>query len=471
MIARRDAANPRETGRIQDSPLRSPTPAEADCTPQSGVPFPRVWVIGILLLLCAPAHAFDLKLWPLINYHYDAAGTQSLQLLGPLFSYVRSPEQREITLRPLFSYVDGPRVADNQFSLLYPIFVSRWAPELTEYRMLGLISFTSQNARQPDEWDRRFTIFPFVFYRYSRTLGTWLSVLPFYANVRDFLGYERIQMIAFPLYLHLQEPLVQRTWLPFPFISWADGALARGFRVWPFYGWDDEGDVERFRYVMWPFYISYERHFTRPERERRLILFPFHSRIDSAAKTSRSYVGPFFTHTVDRKAHTDTWGFPWPLWVTQYDLTTGQRTGLRLAPFYEDTHLGNSHNHFILWPAYRWNTQEVDSYRHTRSDALLVLYRNIEDAQPELHHDRTLRTLFPLYRASNDDGDAALASPALLDALFPRNPTIQRLYAPLWQVYTGQRDGKQPARWSLLWDLISSDGTQLSYPVHLDWTQ
>jgi hypothetical protein len=51
------------------------------------------------------------------------------------------------------------------------------------------------------------------------------------------------------------------------------------------------------------------------------------------------------------------------------------------------------------------------------------------------------------------------------------NPTIKRLYAPLWQLYTQQRDAEQPARWSLLWDLISSDGTQLSYPVHLDVTQ
>jgi hypothetical protein len=202
-----------------------------------------------------------------------------------------------------------------------------------------------------------------------------------------------------------------------------------------------------------------------------LILFPFYSTIDSPTKQSHSYVGPFFTHTIDRKEQTDTWGFPWPLWVSQRDLRTGQRLGLRIAPFYEDTHLGHSHNHFILWPAYRWNRQEVDAYVHTRSDALLLLYRNIEDTQPELHHHRTLQTLFPLYRASNEDGDEEFSTLATFDALFPRNPTIKRLYAPLWQLYTQQRDGEQPARWSLLWDLISSDGKQLSYPVHFDLTQ
>ncbi|MFQ5664968.1 MAG: hypothetical protein ACE5I7_00900 [Candidatus Binatia bacterium] len=426
-------------------------------------------IVGILLLWSTPSQGFDLGLWPLINYHSDASGTRRLRLLGPLFSYESGPERTEWALRPLFSYVRGPRVSQNQFSVLYPIFVSRWEPRQTQYRLFGLISYRRESSRAPHKWERRFTIFPFIFYRYSRTRGTSLAVLPFYADLRDFFGYKRIRLLGF--YLHLQRALIEHTWLPFPFVSWTGGKLGRGVRVWPFYGWEEKGAAERFRYVLWPFYISYERHFRRLEHERRLILFPFYARIDAPGKRSRSYFGPFLTHTIDRKKRTETWGFPWPLWVSRRDLATGKRTGLRLAPFYGDTHFGDLHSQFVMWPAYRWETQETETYRHRRRDALLLLYRDVEQVQPAYGHRRHLRTLFPLYRALDEDGDSQFGMLGLLDALFPLNPTIKLQYAPLWQLYTREQQGASPARWSLLWDLISSDGTRLRYPVHLDLSE
>jgi hypothetical protein len=422
-------------------------------------------------VLAAPARGADVQLWPLFRYHSDASRRHSLHLLGPLVTYESGPEAYELTVRPLFSFTRGPEAGHSELAVLYPVWISRWTAEESKHRFVGLISLQSQNAQRPDEWDRRFTIFPLVFYRYNRALGTQLAVLPFYADLRDFFGYERIHTIAFPFYLHLKLPLVVRTWMPFPFYSRTGGRLGRGFRIWPFYGWDEEGEQKRFTYIMWPFYISYERHFSRPEHERRLISFPLFSRIDSPSVRSRSYLGPFFTHTTDRDAHTDTWGFPWPLWVSQRDLKTGQRTSLRLAPFYEDTQQGDVHRGFILWPAYRWKTQEMDSYRYDRSDVLLALGRKIDELEPQYRHQRHLRTVFPFFRNSAEDADEEFSTLALLDALYPRNPTVERLYAPLWQVYSRRQRGDQPPRWSVLWDLISSDGKQTRYPVYLDLGQ
>jgi len=431
-------------------------------------PSPTIRVAALLCLFAFPARGLDLKLWPLLDYHSDAAGRRSVHLLGPLLSYDTGEEGTELSLRPLFSYKRGTETAGNELAVLYPIWISRWGGEETKHSLLGLITYRAQPARRPDEWDRRFTIFPLVFYRYSHLLGTQLSVLPFYANVRDFLGYEQVQMVLFPFYLRLQQPLVERTWMPFPFYGRTRGVLGRGYRIWPFYGWDQVGEQTRFRYIMWPFYISYENHFTRPERERRVVSVPFFSRTDSPTLRSRSYT-LFFTHTVDRNAHTDSWGFPWPLWVSQRDLNTGERTSLRIAPFYEDSQLGTVHRHFIMWPVYRWKTQEEDAYRYSRSDVFLVLERNIHEVQLDQNHERRLRTLFPLYRDQVDDREGDFSTLALLDALYPRNPVIKRLYAPLWQFYTRERRNEQAPRWSLLWDLISSDGKQLRYPVYWDF--
>jgi hypothetical protein len=422
--------------------------------------------VAILLFPPALASGLDVKLWPLIDYHSDAEGHRTLQLLGPLFTYEGSPESEQITLRPLFSFTRGPRASRNQLSILYPLFVSHWEPTLTDYRLFGLITYTIDTEPHPDGWDRRFTIFPFVFYRYSHLRGARLSVLPFYADVDDFLGYQRIRMFLFPLYLRLEEALTTRTWLPFPFVSWSGGTLGSGYRIWPLYGWDQDGETDRYMYVLWPFYISREKHFTRPECEQQLIMFPFYSSIDSPTTYSRAY--GLFTHSIDRKAGTETWGFPWPLWLTQYELNSGKRTALRLAPFYGDSHFGDLHSHFVMWPVYRWRSQDLEDYSYSRSDVFWLLYRNIDEAQPQTRHRRHVRTLFPLYRAVADDDHEEMGTLALLDALFPRNANIQQLYAPLWQLYTRERDADLPPRWSMLWDLISSDGKRVRYPVYLD---
>ncbi len=426
-------------------------------------------LLTALLLLTSPARALDIKLWPLVDYHSDTSGQRSLHLLGPLFAYESSADSQQITLRPLFSFTRGPRISHNQLSVLYPLFVSHWEPALTDYRLFGLITYTTETDPHPDGWDRRFTIFPFIFYRYSHLRGARLSVLPFYADVDDFFGYQRVQMFLFPLYMRLEEALTTRTWVLFPFVSWSGGTLGQGYRIWPIYGWNQDGETERYHYILWPFYISREIHFTRPEREQQLVMFPFYSRIDSPTTRSRSY--GFFTHSIDRKANRETWGFPWPLWLTQYELTTGKRTTLRLAPFYGDSYFGDLHSRFVMWPLYRWRTQELEDYRYTRSDVFWVLYRDIDEAQPQTHHSRRVRTLFPMFRAVADDDHEEMGTLALLDALFPRNPSIQQLYAPLWQLYTRERDADLPPRWSVLWDLVSSDGTRVRYPVYFDFSQ
>jgi len=421
----------------------------------------------LLCLLRATADATDVQLWPLFRYHSDASGQRSVRLLGPLLQYESGPMTREFTFRPLFSYSSNPATGEGEFDLLYPIWISRWKADETKHSLVGLISFRAQSTRRPDEWEQRFTIFPLVFYRHSRVLGTEFAILPFYANLRDFFGYQRFRTVAFPFYLRLEQPLVQRTWFPFPFLERTGGTLGRGFRVWPMYGWEEQGEEKRFTYVLWPFYISSERHFTRPEREHTLVSFPLFSRIDAPGVRSRSVLGPFFTHTVDQNAHTETWGFPWPLWVSQRNLETGKRTSLRLAPFYGNSHLGAVQRGFVLWPAYRWQRQEDDSYQYHRRDVLLVLGRTIDELQPRYHHERHLRTMFPLLRATGEDRDIHVSTLSVLDALFPYNRAIARLYAPLWQLYSADRNGNHPARWSLLWDLVSSDGERTRYPVYL----
>lgn len=426
---------------------------------------------GLLLLLGgATVDAVELKLWPLFHYRHDAAeGRTRLQLLGPLVDYEADTSHRRFVLRPLLYLERTQRPAKSQVAFLYPLSVIRWDTEQSTVGILGVFSFQTRRPVDHDgaDWDRRATLYPVVFYRHSRALGTSLSVLPFYADLDNFLGYDRIQMLLFPLYLHLEDSLDQRSWAPFPLVSWAGGPLGRGWRVWPLYGWHENGDAERFHYVLWPFYIHHERHPTVAEHEVSEVIFSY-ARIDSPTLHSRWYLGPLLTHTVDTKEDTETWGFPWPFWVWQHRRDTGERLSLRLAPFYQDRRQGNLRSRFYLWPLYRDRTVELPEWSWTQREFLFVIGRDVRQERFP-HGPRHRRsTLFPLWRDVENDGERSFGTMAWLDALFPSNQTIARLYAPLWQVYAGEGRDDQPLRWSLLWDLIESDGRRIAYPLAFD---
>lgn len=426
--------------------------------------------IGAILLFlsawpCSLA-AWHLKVWPLIDYRREAALT-SLELLGPLLEVRADGAERMIAVRPLFSWTRS-RTDENRLAVLYPLATSSWDAEATSVRLLGLFSFQSRSVPAQTERERRITLFPFVFYRDSAVEGTSLSVLPIYGTLENFLGYDRVRWILFPLHLQLREGLTETNWAPFPFVAWSGGEVGRGWRVWPLFGWHSAGDRQRFWYVLWPLYIHQELHRTADAREVRRVITPFYWTIDSPVQRSRSY-GFLFTHSIDQEQDTETWGFPWPLWVYQKRLKTDEVLTLRLAPFYQDRRQGPLRSRFYLWPLYRAREYESEDFLWSRRDFLLLLGRSVDERNLTYGHYRSLGTFFPLWRRMEEDRETRFSTLAVLDALFPRNQEIQTSYAPLWQVYTGREVEGGPLRWSLLWDLISSDGERMLYPLHFDF--
>jgi len=447
------------------------------CPPSGrGTSAGRVWgtrthvVAAVLVLgIVAPAHAIEIKIWPLFDYRHDAAEDRTvLNLLGPLVSYESGPDHTLFALRPLVLWKSDPGPFGRQLAVLYPLSIFRWDEQESMATIFGLISSQSRDGvdEEQEHWDHRFTVFPLIFYRSSEERGAWLSVLPFYANLENVFGYSRIKMILFPFYLRLEEPLGTRTWAPFPFVSWSSGPLSRGWRFWPFYGWQDSGGEERFWYILWPFYIHYERPID--DEVDNTYAF-FYSSIDSPRLRSRAYFTLFF-HATDTASETDSWGFPWPLWLYQTRGPEHERTALRLVPFYGDQQRGNFHTRFYLWPLYRIRTVEDRDYFWERRDFMLTIGQSIEEEQFAYNWHRNLSTFFPLWHDAEDTAGRRFSTLALLDALIPKNEIIALLQAPLWQVYTSRVEGTGPTHWSLLWDLISSDGKRLRYPIAFDFS-
>jgi hypothetical protein len=149
-----------------------------------------------------------LNFWPWFSYESDPeARTSRLRILGPLLEYRTSADRIAVALRPFIS-IDQSRVGhDDHVRVLGPLIVSHWGQEEQSTKGLGgLVTYrtrTSADGRTLESQNAR--VFPFYFYEWERPAPFGrLSVAPFYADVGDLFGYERVQMIMFPGYLSLQ---------------------------------------------------------------------------------------------------------------------------------------------------------------------------------------------------------------------------------------------------------------------------
>src|SRR5216110_1620782 len=157
--------------------------------------------VALALLLPARAAALDVKLWPLLRYARDeATGDVRWTAFGPLIEFQRTAETRDFFIRPLLRLHQRRGAGhDDRSDILYPLAATRWQEDYQSFRLLLFTYRTGARAAPKEtprarEWTSRFTLFPFVFYRASPERGRQLSVVPFYLDLDDFVGYRHVQM-------------------------------------------------------------------------------------------------------------------------------------------------------------------------------------------------------------------------------------------------------------------------------------
>ncbi len=423
-----------------------------------------------VLIVARDAPAVDLKVWPLFRYaRDDAAGLLRWTAFGPLVEFTRTPDERDLRIRPLLWLRSrrGP-TPDDSAEVLYPLAGTRWGPDYQSARVL-FFSYRHESPADatPAAGDTsRLTLFPFVFYRRTPETGAHLSVLPFYLDQPDVLGYERVQALMFPAYLRLVEPRVERRFYLFPFVSTVGGADGRGFRLWPLFGSTEIAGRQRTRYVLWPFWIRDQRLVPGYGWETHQIDFPIRASIDGAGRTTHAYGMGAYIHTVDERRGSESTAAPWPFVFRERPLGETAYRVWRMAPFYGRSDRDGVSSRFVAWPAWRRRTQDVEGFHYERRDVGLLLWRRQTTASETSGHHERLLTLFPLLHDEDQDGRRHGQTPAIVDSLLPRNRGVEALWAPLYGLFRWDTRPDGTHDWNLLWGLLAREHGRLRGP----WT-
>lgn len=425
--------------------------------------------LALVLVRAAPAPALDVQLWPLFRYTRDASGERvRLSLLGPLVEATRGPRARDLRVRPLL-WLDRRR--GTRAEVLYPLAAIRREPG---YQSARFVLLTFRAGPDPDAgdaparaWRRRFTLFPLVFYRQSADGERRLGVLPFYLDLEEFFGYERVTTVMFPVYLRLSEPRLVRHFFPFPFLSAFGGADGRGLRLWPLWGDTEIAGRERVRYVLWPFHIRAAHLVPGYGWERRRLDLPFYAAIDGAGRESRFY-GMGYMRSVDARRSTESVGTPWPLAVRERALGESAYRVWRIWPVYGRSDYGGISSRFYGWPGYRRRTQDQGDFHYERRDLGFVLWRRQAEHNEASGRREDLLAMFPLLRSHRRGGARRGQVPAPADSLMPRNRGILGMWAPLWALVRWDERPAGAGGWSVLWGLVAREGGRLRGPWYVD---
>jgi hypothetical protein len=398
---------------------------------------------------------------------------RSSEVFGPLYHQRRSDSLFELTVSPLFSYRSDPVAESKEWELVYPLMTFHQFGAERRLQFLQVLSLAGGQTLK-DEDTRRVTIFPFYFEQRSTDPELeYRALFPFYGRLRGRLFRDEVQFALFPAYLKTRKRDVETRNILFPLFHRRTGPGLSGVQLWPLFGVEsrapsvrtnivDELETmaghEKF-FVLWPLFFKNKTGIGTENPETTDILLPFYSLQRSPSRDSATYLWPFGLSVIeDRGKQYREWGFPWPL-IT---FARGEgKTSNRVWPLFSRSRTETLESGFALWPLYKYNRATTEDLDRTRRRVLWFLYSDLVERNLGAGTAFERTDLWPLFSARrNHDGTGRFQVLALLEPFLPASLDVERIYSPLWTVWSSETDPNSGVTKSaLLWNLFRSERT------------
>lgn len=392
----------------------------------------------------------ELNLTPLWFHRTDEQG-QVLEwdLLWPIVHYERTPDGGDdFRIRPLYRRVTEPEpqslegeATEHQF--LWPLGRVRHDATESSQRLFPLWSWRAHrneaDARDVD-W---YFLFPF-FWGGGTADGRedYFAFLPFYADIPQFVTYDRFQTILFPLYVQLDKDGHRHRMFLWPLIGTSSCAVRdhRRFHVYPFYGHDVEPGHHDRRFLLWPFFSWSTENEDTDDPVHSFLFWPFFGWRSGRTVGGWTALWPLFQHTWKQDHFTSLTLF-WPLFHYYWNRAEDHVTQWWLWPFVGRVHSDDQRSWSALWPLVWWREYD-DPDGRTEQQWVLPFWWHV-DEQAKVGGHAEFEKLWPMcHRTDRFDaeghrtsGDWSLLSP------WPwreGNATgMRELYGFLWELAYG----------------------------------
>lgn len=407
------------------------------------------------LLLAASACSFmprELNLTPLWFHRQDADGKMlEWDLLWPIVHYELTPEGGDdFRVRPLYRRVTEPvpqnldgGAVEHQF--LWPLGRVRSDAGETSHRLFPLWSWRAHQNEIGERDVDWYLLFPFLWGGASADgRENYFAFLPFYADIPQFISYDRFQTILFPLFVRFHKEGHRHTMFLWPLIatsSCAENGHER-FHFYPFYGYDiDPGQHER-RFLLWPFIAWSKENLFTDDPVDGYWFWPFFG-----WRTGRTVGGwmaawPFFQHTWKQDHFTSLTLF-WPFFHYYWNRAEDHVTQWWFWPFLSRVNSDDQRTWSVLWPLIWWREYD-DPDAHTEQQWVLPFWWHLHK-EHRYEGSEEFTKLWPLaHSAVRHDvqgklttGDWSIPSP------LPWRETnatgMRELYGFLWELAAGRQ--------------------------------
>lgn len=377
----------------------------------------------------------------------DVHGDLRTKVLGPFFEFASSTNgMRFGAFRPVYSRIQDP-VSERTFhDVLWPIAEGRAFKSELQWRFI-LTYYHDFDVNDPTS-RYRFMSLPIYFQGRDIHKKRYFAIFPLGGRIHEFLGRDEINFALFPLYARSSINNVVTKDVVWPIYSRTEGKGIYRFRVFPFYARSYHKDKFEKRFIMWPFW-TWARYKQPGSSGTGYIVWPLWGHIKLESENTWLFVPPLFRFSRGQRLNYSY--YPWPF----IQRSAGLVEKLYIWPLFGEKHMQGHYRSFYLWPII-WNDRVDRGDTMVKRFVIAPVYQSgvhVESHRDDQGDRKVLgryRKVWPLFYYQREYDESFFRT---LD-LWPlrRTPAVERLYAPIWTLYSRTALGGNVDH-ELLWGL------------------
>ncbi len=401
-----------------------------------------LWLIPSLGV--AEEGAVSINLWPFFQYTSDPIeGVREINGLGPFFIWRKDSTRSQWGLRPLLYWTEDQIEPLKRLEFVYPFGKYQVKEGDKKGYLFPLSLYREEGSDGKKRWD--FQFFPF-FIGETEKGRDYFGVFPIFGTLFERYGKDEIRFYLWPIYSESTSEGVRKTNVLWPLFTFIEGEKKRGYRFWPLYGQQEEVGVSRSEFFLWPIFFRQTKGLDTDDPIEESMAFPFYVSKESKSFKSKTFLWPFFSHTIDRSTGFEEWDFPWPIFQS---LKGENLKGMRIFPFYGyKVREGVMKRVFVLYPLYQWEEDRIDDHQEKSARILLLSRIRIGEGKEGREETRSHR-IWPFFDYEREETGRTKLS---VFYLFPfKDEGFERNLIPLFQIFRWEKDPDKGISTNLFW--------------------